>query len=67
MKLKEQQRKVKIIVPWQSYSKGAILEPPATLRGWLIDNGYAVPIDNETVESKLSKRGKKKKQTRAAA
>ena len=33
--------KLKIIVPWQYYNVGDVIEPTAILRDWLIQNGFA--------------------------
>ena len=32
--------KVRLLKAWQTYSKGALLEPNGTLRDWLVRSGY---------------------------
>jgi hypothetical protein len=42
-------RKLRFILSWQTYSVGDVIEPNATLRDWLIANGYCVPVSTQTV------------------
>ena len=39
--------KVRFKLAWQQYRVGDVIEPPATLRGWLLSNGYAEPLKSE--------------------
>lgn len=33
-------KKVQFVLAWQTYSVGDVIDPPATLRDWLIGRGY---------------------------
>lgn len=33
-------RPVQFVMAWQNYRVGEVITPPATLRDWLMDNGY---------------------------
>ncbi len=54
-------RKVRFKVAWQTYRVGDVIEPNGTLRDWLIDNGYVVPLDDEKPAERLTKRSSKRK------
>ena len=41
------QQKVRFILAWQTYSVGEVIEPPATLRAWLLGNGYVELVRDE--------------------
>jgi hypothetical protein len=36
-------RRVRFVLAWQRYRVGEVIEPPGTLRQWLITRGYCVP------------------------
>lgn len=44
--------KVKFKLAWQNYRVGDVIEPPAMLRNWLLNNKYCVPEGLQTREEK---------------
>lgn len=38
-------RRVRFVLAWQAYRVGDVIEPPGTLRQWLIDRGYCQPCE----------------------
>jgi len=45
--------KVRLLKAWQTYSKGAVLEPSGMLRDWLVRSGYAQVIVAAPAAAKL--------------
>jgi hypothetical protein len=37
---------VRFILAWQTYSVGDVITPNGTHRDWLLDNGYVEPVDS---------------------
>lgn len=40
--------KVRFKIAWQAYRVGDVIQPPATLRGWLVGNGFAELVEAES-------------------
>ncbi len=41
-------RRVRFLVAWRNYRVGMEIEPPGTLRQWLIASGFAEPVARPT-------------------
>ena len=46
---------VQFILAWQIYQVGDVIKPNATLRDWLVGNGYVKVIDTGSVEQPLAR------------
>jgi hypothetical protein len=51
--------KIRIIRPWQTYSVGAVIQPPGVLRDWLLARGIAERMKVEHVQRKTKKKKKR--------
>lgn len=61
--------RVKFIMAWRTYRVGDIIDPPGTLRQWLIQSKFCVPIEERietatapapvAAENAMRKRGKR--------
>ena len=40
--------KLKFKLAWQTYRVGDVIDPPAMLRNWLLNNKYCVPEEMQT-------------------
>ncbi len=38
-------KKYRFRLAWQNYRVGDVIEPPGTLRDWLLSNGYVEPAE----------------------
>lgn len=43
--------KLKFKLAWQTYRVGDVIEPPAMLRNWLLNNKYCVPEEMQMRET----------------
>jgi len=57
-------KEIVFIKGWQGYCKGYKITPPAMLRNWLVNNGYAEFVKHEEKTKtpiNIKKKGRKKR------